>query len=121
MTVTLANALADMNLQIDRIKAEMEAKGVAPASILFLDLVVRNGYQATLVCQEQRTPIMDIDEAIVMSLTTILLNYAVRIHAKHKRDETVEHMKFIFDDMKQRLAEQIVQQFEAEPKFKLKH
>ena len=121
MSVTLANALADMNLQLDAIKKKMETEGVPAPSVLFLDLLVRNGYQATLVCQDQRVPIEQIDEAIVMSLTTILLDYMVRIHPKTDRNNTVAHTKLIFDDMKERLAEQIVQQFEPEPpKPKLK-
>lgn len=100
----LQNKLTDMNLQLDKIKEQMEKEGVAPALVLFHDTVNRAAFSALVTCQHQRTPIEDIDEAVVASISSILFDYMQRVHRIGDKRDVIQHMKLIFDDVKERLA-----------------
>ena len=101
----------------------MEEAGLAPASILLTDLVVRNAYASLITCQHAKTPIDEIDEAIVSSLASILFDYMQRLHPKTARANAVGHLKLIFEDIQERLAHQIAETYEPpqppQGKFKL--
>lgn len=117
----LQNKLTDMNLQLDRIKEQMEKEGVAPALILFHDTVNRAAFSALITCQHQRAPIEDIDEAVVASISSILFDYMQRTHRTNDKRNVIQHMKLIFDDVKERLAVHVAMIFhDAPPPPKLK-
>lgn len=113
--VTLHNALTDMNAQLDRIKQEMEAAGVPAASVLSMDVIVRNAFVLLITCQHEKTPVPDMDEALVSAISTILFDYMQRIHAKPSKKIVIDHLRLIFDDVKERLAMHVAQNFTDEP------
>lgn len=121
MHIDLSNALIDMNEQMDRIKKEMEGNGASRSMTLFHDLMIRNALVSMITIQYEQVPIEEADDAMVAALSTILFNYMQRTHAKGSRSIVVEHLKLLFDDMKERLAFQVRNNFTNDPpKSKIK-
>lgn len=109
--VSLEEALKSMNEQVDNIIAEMRAAKVPEVTVMFTGTIVRTGYASIIAAHGNKVPVTDVDEAMVSSIATLLLEYIGRVQPKNNKRKAIEHAQLMINDISERLGDGINAKF----------
>jgi hypothetical protein len=114
---TLDQQLQVLDENMDAMVQALADQGAPEVVIVYAERVTRAAFEVMLRAHHRKTPIPDIDEAIVATISSILFDYLQRVHPKGNRQEALDHLGLIGQDVTERITTQIMGAFTNGPKI----